>query len=222
MTIEQTYTEFLLLVNRNATNNNANVDFPRFVLLFNDYQLQFVQWVIEKRNEDDIRYVQQISVPELSLVQNGITSLHTKFELPSNYFDFENIHIEGKKGCCGSERLLPFEVKSEDTEELIEDENNKPSFEYRETFYYIASGNVCIFHGDFTISKALLTYYRYPNQVDIAGYVKLDGSASTSIDSEFDDKVVRRILLGMARTFSANNEDQASYQIDKDRAFNIN
>lgn len=222
MNIEQAYDEFLMLVNRNATNNNANVDFPRFVLLYNDIEPKYVQWVLEKRNEDDIRYVQQLSVPEVSLSQNGLTTLHTKFALPQDYFDFENIHVTATKGCCDSVRILPFEVKTEDVEELLEDPNNTPSFEYRETFYYIASGNVCVFHGDFNISKVLLTYYRYPRQVDIAGYIHLDGTASTSIDPELDDKAVRRVLLGMSRTFSANNEDAVAYQIDKDRLFTIN
>ncbi len=222
MTIQQAKLEYLMLVNRNATNNRANVDDARFILSFNDIQDKYIQWVLEKRNDDDIRYLQPILVSELSLTPTTSTTLHRKFAIPSNYFDFANLHVTASKDCCGKQTLLPYEVKSEDTEELLFDENHKPSFEFRETFYYISGGQICVFYTDFSIDKVLLTYYRYPVKVDIAGYTHFEtGLASANINPEFDDKVVRRILLGMSRAFSANTEDAQGVQMDKDRLFTI-
>lgn len=219
MTIEEAYIQFLDLVNRNATNNKINVDKPRFVLLFNDIQKRYVEWVLEKRNEDVIRFISILLIQEFPLTVSATKVTHNLYTLPGNYFDLANVHVYANNECCGKRKLQTFEVKSEDTEEYLADENYKPSFEYAETFYLTTSGNVAVYKDDFNIVEVLLSYYRYPVAVDISGYINLSNAASTSINPEFDDKVVNRILLGMAKEFSARNSDTTSYQLDKDRLF---
>lgn len=219
MTIEQAYIQFLTLVNRNATNNKINVDMPRFVLLFNDVQNRYVEWVLEKRNEDDIRYVAPLLVLELPLTVSKKKNSHDTYTLPDNYFDLVNLHVEASKDCCEKVTLRTFEVKGEDLEELLADVNNQPSFEWEETFYLTTNKEVAVYKNGFNINSVSLSYYRYPVQVDIAGYINLNNASSTSINPEFDDKVVGRILIAMAKDFSAMNDDSNGYQINKDRLF---
>ena len=221
MTIQETYIEFLNLVNRNATNNRTNVDKPRFVMLFNNMQNKYLEWSLDKRNEDSIRNVQAVLVKNLNLTQNGLEETHTNYALPENYFDFSNITASVTTDCCEANNMLLFETKSEDVEEKLADTNTQPSFEYRESFYHFSNNSVVLYKKGFEYSKVLLTYYRYPRQVDIAGYPKLDNTLSTDIDPEFDDKVVNRILLAMSKEFSAINSDANGYQITKDRLFTI-
>lgn len=221
MTIQEAYVQFLNLVNRNATNNRTNVDMPRFVLLFNDIQNRYVEWMLDKRNEDSIRNIQRILIKDYALSLAESKTNLTRYALPTNYFDFANISAKVKTDCCEDDSILLYEVKSEDVEEKLVDTNHQPSFEWRESFYHLAQDSVVLYKKDFEYSDVLLSYYRYPVQVDILGYVKLDQSASTNIDPEFDDKVVKRILLAMSKEFSAINSETNEYQMDKDRLFTI-
>jgi hypothetical protein len=221
MTIENTYTQFLILVNRNATNNNVNVDRYRFVKMFNDIQNRFLEWALDKRNEDSIRDVQVLLIPEQSLVLVDTKDNYQTFSLPENYFDYSNITAYASSECCKNEKMLVYEVKSEDVEEKLTDKYTEPSFDWRETFGYISSNTFTVFRNDFSVDKLLMTYYRYPRQVDIAGKLNEEGVQSTSIDPEFDDKVVGRLLLALAKEFSAINSDTTEYQLNKDRLFNI-
>lgn len=217
MTIEQVYTQYVNVVNRNATNNNVSVDKFRFIQLLNTTTNRYVEWILEKRNEDDIRYISPLLILDKPLTFISKTESFANFELPQNYFDLANLSVFAKKGSCKNKKLLTFEIKSEDIEELFEDQNNKPSFEFRETFYLTNSNNVSVFKTDFEIEKAKLSYYRYPVQMDIAGYLKEDGSQSSNVDPELDDKVMGRIILMAAEQFAANNNDPNNYQVNKDR-----
>jgi hypothetical protein len=218
MTIEQAYLQYLQLINRNATNNNTNVSKDRFVLTFNNVQNRYVEWVLEKRNEDDIRDIQVLLQKDVPLSLLGSEEKFQSYQLPNNYFDFANIRAKAKSDCCPADNIHLFEVKSEDVESLFVDTNNEPSFDWRESFYHFANNAVILYRKNFEYDKVYLTYYRYPQQVDIQGYF-VGTTPSTNIDPEFDDKVVNRIILGMSKEFAAITSDTASYQMDKDRLF---
>lgn len=219
MTIEQAYLQWLQLVDRNLTNNNISVDKPRFIMAFNSLQNRYLEWLLEKRNEDAIRYASPLLEPNKNLQKSISTPSYDSFDLPTDYFDFANLAVFASKAGCKDQRVFTFEVKSEDVEELLADVDNRPSFEYRETFYYTANNKINVFKSDFSVDKAQLTYYRYPKKVDIAGYIKEDGSNSSDVDPEWDDKAVIRILIAMSKEYAANNADANKYQIERDRLF---
>lgn len=219
MKISEAYVTFVDLVNRNLTNNNLNVDKPRFINLFNKVSIEYVSWILDKRNDDGIRFVSPLLVLEAPLTIEEIREDFSSFYLPQDYFDLANFHVYATKGKCKDIRLKTFEVKSEDIEELLNDDSNAPSFEYRETFYLVNSNRVTVYQDDFKVTKATLSYYRYPKKVDIAGYIHLDGTASNDTDPEFDDKAVHRILTAMAKQFASSNGDSTAYQLNKDKLF---
>jgi hypothetical protein len=219
MKIEEAYLRFVNQVNRNLTNNNINVDKPRFILLFNDISNRYLSWILEKRNEDVIRYVAPLLVLDKALVKVATEQRHEDFELPKDYFDLSNLTVFASSKNCGLVQLKTWEIKNEDLEEKYYDEFNSPSVEWAETFYTTASNKIAVYKKDFSIDKANLSYYRYPKQVDISGYIHMDGSPSQSIDPEFDDKVVNKILIAMSKEFAAINEDTQRYQVDSNRLF---
>lgn len=219
MKIEDAYLQFVNLVNRNATNNNLSVDKPRFIMMYNDITNRYIEWILEKRNEDQIRYISPLLKKGKSLTKASTEEIYDTFELPSDYFDLSNLQVYAKTSSCGEVRLKTWEVKDDDTEEVFFDNDNEPSLVHRETFYTTADGKVVVYKKDFQLTKALLSYYRYPIQVDIEGYTHADGTQSQNVDPELDDKVVGRILLAMSKEFSAINNDVNSYQIDNDRLF---
>lgn len=219
MKIEDAYLRFVNQVNKNITNNKINVDKPRFILLYNDIQNRYVEWILEKRNEDAIRYVQLLLEPNVKLEKVGSKHTYDDFNLPEDFFDFASLHIHASNGSCKDIEVKAWEVKIEDVEEKYNDEFQKPNLSYRDTFFHTADNKVLVYKKDFEIQEAFLSYYRYPVQVDIEGYIHIDGSSSQSIDPELDDKVVGRILVAMAKEFSAINDDAQGYQIDSNRLF---
>lgn len=219
MTIEEVYLRFTQLVNRNATNNNISVDKPRFIFLFNDMQCRFLEWNLEKRNEDSIRYVTHLITKDEKLNIDSKKEYYNSYKLPENYFDFSNLKVFANKGECKKKRLKTFEIKNENLEELWFDKNNEPSFKYRETFYHTTDSNILVYKKGFDIDKTYLTYFRYPRKVDIEGYVNLQGQNTSNVDPEYDDKAINLILLGMSKEFSAIVGDSNQYQMSKDRLF---
>jgi len=197
MTIEEAYLVELQLVNRNFTNDNADVDRSRFIVAFNYMQIRYVEWVLEKRNEDDLRDLQEILVLDLSLTANKVSVDHKDYTLPENYFNHSSLRVLASKNSCKDVRLFSHEIKNDNVEEYAEDCFNEPSFEYRETFYTLNSREVSIYFSDFDITQSLLSYYRYPVEVDIVGYHTLEDKPSKNINPEFSDRITHRILMAM-------------------------
>tara|TARA_R110000772_G_scaffold59348_9_gene134410 strand:+ start:2216 stop:2884 length:669 start_codon:yes stop_codon:yes gene_type:complete len=219
MKIENAYLQFLNLVNRNMTNNKVNVDKPRFIILYNDVANKYVEWILEKRNEDAIRYVAPLLVPNKKLSNRRSKHTYDEFALPDDYFDLANLHIHAGGKSCGGVELKAWEIKAEDVEEKYNDKFQEPSLPWRDTFYHTADNKVLVYKKDFSIQEAFLSYYRYPVQVDIIGYTHIDGTPSQSVHPELGDKVIGRILLAMSKEFSAINGDSQGYQVDNARLF---
>lgn len=219
MTIEQAYLTFLQEVNKNGTEDNIDVDRSRFVLSFNKIQNKYVEWILEKRNEDDLRDIQNLLVLDKKLTEGQIEENHKDFPLPENYFDHSSLQVFASKSKCRDIKLFSFEIKNDNSDEYLADRFNEPSFEYRETFYTLSSNKVAVYFSDFDITKVKLAYYRYPIKVDINGYINLEGEQSIDINPEFSDRVVNRIITAMAKDYSGINEEYNKYQADKDRLF---
>lgn len=218
MRIIDCYLRALQKAEENATNGGIKLDKARFVQLFNEEQNRLVLYLLDKRNEDDIRYLQKLVVYSKDIsknrsIDNQISDL---FSLPSDYFDFINVSGVFSRGECFASDFNLWEAKNENVNELLADEFNKPSYDYRDAFYTIGEEGVRVYKGDFNVDKLFLSYYRYPNPVDISGYIKSDNSSSTDIDPELDDKLVDIILNMVEKQFALNESEYNRYQIDSD------
>nr|DAY19011.1 MAG TPA: hypothetical protein [Caudoviricetes sp.] len=218
MRIIDCYLRALQKAEENATNGGIKLDKARFVQLFNEEQNRLVLYLLDKRNEDDIRYLQKLVVYSKDIsknrsIDNQISDL---FSLPSDYFDFINVSGVFSRGECSASDFNLWEAKNENVNELLADEFNKPSYDYRDAFYTIGEEGVRVYKGDFNVDKLFLSYYRYPNPVDISGYIKSDNSSSTDIDPELDDKLVDIILNMVEKQFALNESEYNRYQIDSD------
>jgi hypothetical protein len=216
MTANEAYVRFLTKVNQNLKSNNVSAGKDRFVLLFNEEQQRLVDYTLDKKNEDYIRNIQKLLVtdtlPKLSEDNNKAI-----FDLPSNYYELSSAHAFGKKEGCGQDRISLFEIKDFDSEEIVTDDNNKPDWDYRQAPYYIGEDKVKVFYEDFTLDSVYLTYYRKPRNIDLAGYIKIDGAASTNVDPEMDDEFTNRVISMCAESFFRNYPNPNSVTLNKDR-----
>lgn len=219
MTIQEAYITYLQLSESNFTNANLNTDKARFVNLYNYVQIRYVEWVLEKRNQDDLRDVQLLLNIGISLDKDKEELEYVLYDLPTNYLNSSNLSVYASYKKCKNVRLYTFEVQNDNVEEYLADIFNKPSFHDRETFYTKANNKVVVYKSDFDISDVKLSYYRYPKKVDIEGYENLEGKTSTNTHPELDDKAVNRIIAAMVKEHDLISNDLQKHQLSTNRLF---
>ena len=216
MGINDIYLMALQKAEENATNGGIKLDRARFVQLFNAEQVRLVRSLLDLRDSNDIQYIQKLLVnaKKLDKVSDIAQDKSSVFALPEDFFFFSNISGVFKRGECEVTDFELEQVKNEDTHKLLADEFNKPDFDYRYTFYTVGNDGVRIFLADFSVGELYLTYYRYPKNVDISGYIHADGTESEDIDPELNDDLVYRILNMVEKQFALNENDLQRYQFD--------
>lgn len=218
MKIEDCYLKSLQKAEENATNGGIKMDRARFIQMFNSEQIRLVRSFLDLRNDNRIKHIQRLMVysKELERKSSFDKPKSVSFSFPEDYLEFVNVDGIFTKGECEATDFAMWETKNEDIQELIADEFNKPTFEYRETFYTIGEDSVRVYVSDFDVKSLNMTYYRYPKNVDIEGYVKYDGTQSTSIDPELDDRLVEQILNMIEKQFGLNESEYNRYALDAD------
>lgn len=214
MTTEQTYAGFIIKINENATTDGISCDKGRFCMLFNREQNKLIEYFLDKKFEDDIRYIQKILVADKRLSSSKDYLDYTEYPIPKNYLDFSNLYIKATKDKCERQKIDCFEIKDDDRNQILRDEFNKPSFKYRETPFNISSNSLKVYTAqDFTIDSAYLSYYRYPAQIGLVNPENPE-SAFSSQNPEFDDKFVNRVIDLCAASFYLNTDNQ-KFQAEK-------
>lgn len=218
MTIQEAYLRSLQKNEQNLANGGIKLDPGRFVLLFNEAQDRLIRYYLNRKDDETIRSIQTLLIYWKSL--NKINHIDdpesTSFDLPDDYLWFSNIKgAFSYKGCEVGDFVI-WEAKNENVHELLGDDNNKPSFDYRETFYTIGDGKVVVYENGFRTDEVRMTYYRNPVRVDLAGYINAAGERSTDIDPELPDPLVEEILDMVAKQFNLNENELSRYRMDKD------
>lgn len=207
MLVEQAYQKYLNKVEKNGVNDNISTDRGRFVILFNESQNKIQESLLDRRGEDDIRYIQKLLVTNKKISFTNKTDQYYKFPLPGNYFDFANVYASCSKDSCISQKVYLFSMKEEDANEVLQDEFNKPSFTWRESPFTIGSDAINVYYDDFSVDSIVLSYYRYATQIALLDPEDPESRFNETQKIEFDDKLVDRILSVCAGEFELNNED---------------
>lgn len=216
MTPNDLYESFIIKVNENAQTDNIAVDKGRFVKLFNEASNKYVEWVLEKKNEDDIRYLHPILKTE-EITTNLKKSNYQLFKLPKDFFDLGSVLGKGSTECCKNVDFEIYEVKVDNQGEIVNDELNRPDGEYRIAPFYLQGGNVKILISDFEIDNIQVTYYKYPQHIKLINPEDPESNfENEDTQMEFDDKVLDRIISIATSDNNLNNGDP-KFQADKVR-----
>lgn len=205
-TAEQAFQKYLSKVEGNITNDNIATDRERFVQLFNEAQNKYMEKLLEVRNTDNVRYLQLFLVPDEKISNPVRLNNHFDFPLPEKYFDFSTLKkATASKGKCKNKDLEVTPVKPENLSEFLVDQDNKPSFEWRESIYTLNSDVISVYTDNtFSVEDIYLYYYRYPNQISALSEESFDNSVLI----EWDDKSLDRIISICAREFDINQLNQ--------------
>jgi hypothetical protein len=117
--------------------------------------------------------------------------------LPENYMQWKRVDVYAKKDCCDKRRMTVYLAEEESLNQLLRDNQKRPSFEWAETFATLIGNTTHIYTNDeFDIESANLIYYRQPRRIQIAGCTNpYDNTVSTvNVDCEFKDDIVEVII----------------------------
>lgn len=216
MTPNQIYESFIIKTNENAQTDNIAVDKGRFVRIYNESANKFVEWVLEKKNEDDIRYLQPILTTKTE-TSSTKKEKYQLFKLPKDFFDLGNVSAKASSDCCSKVDIELFEIKTDNENIVIFDELMKPSIEYREAPFYLQENSVKVFKDNFTIDSVEITYYKYPQSIELVDEEDPESDfKNPDTHLEFDNKVIDRIISIAVSDNSLNTSNPRS-QADKMR-----
>jgi hypothetical protein len=207
-------------VESNVTNGGISLDRARFVALFNDSTYKFVDDVLKKKNDDTIRDIDILLRRDVRLSLRGRQLGKTLFRLPGDMYSFVNVRCSATSGKCTVDDILLTEAKPENLHELLADTNSRPSFKYRETFYTVGGGSVAVYTDGFAVNNLYLTYYRKPVTADMSGIIRESGH-SASVDPEFDDRTIVRIMDICVKEYDRNEFNIDRYPVDRQEVYSV-
>lgn len=194
MLIEDVYLIYLNKAEKNLTNDAKSTDRGRFTILWNNQQLNFLDRLLQMRGSDDIRQAQVFLKIDKPLEKQSESKTSTKFKLPQDFFDIGDVQAFATKDNCKNQKLFLYETSPENYTEYLRNNDTKPDFLWRESIFSLSSDSVEIFQDNFTIEKALMSYYRQPNKIQLIDEQNPESDFDEDIIIEWDDKSIYKII----------------------------
>lgn len=207
MNSTQAYKKFLIKTQENSTNDFAPVSRGRFVELMNEAYVKYMEYIYEKGNSEEIRYIQGLLVNNQKLEHKPGKLNYQLFKLPEDFFNHSSIYCVASHGGCSRVPITTHEIKDANKEVLLSDESTKPSFKYRETLYDYIDNKIRIYTDGFKVDDLYLTYYRYPRKLTLKDPENPESQLDDSFELDLDDKAINRIISLAAKEFDINESN---------------
>lgn len=182
-------------------NNIYQMGFDAFKSRYEDLQnLVVPQEVVKVKKTDEVYDSYEADLSELS----------------GDYFlPVEIIALCSKGGCTKRLVNIPRVVKHVDLSLLIDNDDFKPSFEFQETIAVISSNKLLVYtDGTFTVDELRISYLRFPQKMDVEGYIHLTGDRPSSnkdceLPTHLQDELVSMAVAELAYITGNNNIAQS-------------
>lgn len=215
MTSREAYVSFLNLANKLNSNDDVNIDIGRFVLLYNKHAKIWLGTKVRRdKSNQKIDEIQQLVRENVQLNPVGTSANHIDFQLPDDWYDHIGGYALCTQGTCTNKLINADQAKNEEKRLILFDENWRPDFDFEWLPITIGEDSVQVYFNNFTIDSFHIDYYRYPKSIDIAGYIKVDGTLSTNIDPDIDDIYVNEIIDLAVADVSMIYQNQIKTQLD--------
>jgi hypothetical protein len=198
----QLYYKTKMRLNNLASNEHQDIPLEDFILAANEAQIKLVKRKLGEGSKRRYEDLQPLVVPHVKLGLKNDKTLNNRWssskkltELDPKYFYYSEIYLTADKEEC-KDRVLTVNIsKHSDLNVLLNNNNYKPSFEYQETLGTISSDRFEVYtDGTFTPSALYVSYVKYPNKIDIEGYIDFDGKESTNQDTDLPDYLEDELL----------------------------
>lgn len=207
MTVNESYERYLLELQANGTTDKLQSSKGEYVVNYNKHINRLVEYYIERKQDDDNRYIQLLKIIDKEVNLNQRIGNKDIFELPENYFDFIDVNSYASNDNCSNQLFNLKEVKGENVNQYLTDEFSKPSFKFRESIYQINNNNITLYTDNFRFTKTFLSYYRKPQYIQLQDPDNPE-SQFVNEEIEFDDKFTNRVITLAASGHSLNIDDQ--------------
>ena len=216
-TTEQAFIKFQIKINENYESSKIGIDRGRFVVIYNEAQNKMIEIILNRKGTDDYTYIQNILVPNKEILRNTSIDNADVFLMPEDLLNLSSAYSKATKDKCIGIKITLFDIKDDNKTEVLQDEFNKPSFIAREAPFSIGGDKIFLYKDNFTHDKLFLSYYRYPKQIKLLDPDNPESRFDESVNPEFDDLLLDRILSLAASEFEINVESP-KYQVDRMRA----
>ncbi len=219
-------------LNKLSTNEHQQIQLEDKILALNEAQIKLIKQKVDgmsiangmgmdafKKRYEDLQSLvmpynnQPLSLsidnPELNQWKANIHLLEPK------YMFYIDSYVLADKGRCKDRKIWINRdlAKHGDLQFILNNEHYKPSFEYQETFNFLASDEISIFtDGTFTPKTICISYMRYPDYIDKEGYIKFDGTPSTDVNCELETYLEDELLDLTVQNLAMYTENQSATQ----------
>jgi len=204
----------------------GNIETWMLVEAFNKGQMQRIRKDLEGINQtrtgaegstrriDDLQFIlQTVPISNSSLIDNTI---YWSFSLPTDYFQWCRVSAYAVTKCCPPIALRAiFESIEADLDMNLNDAGKRPNYYWLTTFATVSNKQVKIYTNDeFDVSNVTLTYYRYPNNILVAGVMDVYTGTIPSVDvtCEATDQYVELIIDEAVSIISGDLKDYQRQQ----------
>jgi hypothetical protein len=225
-------------LNKLSTNEHQQIALEDKILALNEAQIKLIKQKIDgqntisglgmdafkKRYEDLQSLVVNYSDGELPLtLKNAEINQWSAYvhDLVPKYMFYVDSYVLASKGRCEDRKIWINRdlAKHGDLQYCLNNTHYRPSFEYQETFNFISSDEISIFtDGTFTPSNIYISYMRYPEYINKAGYIMLDGEPSfdqnCELETYLEDELLDLTVQNLAMyTENASAVESSIYRI---------
>jgi hypothetical protein len=206
-------------LNKLASSDYDNIEPWQIIEAFNKGQVAWCRRNLHGLNvkqTGDEQSKRRIDDLQLILTKVGITLAKkdlyytTNTGLPDNYFEWKRVSGYAKNDCCDNARkMVIYLVEEGNIDELLRDDNSKPSFEWGETICTLENGELKIWtNNEFEMPDAELHYYRQPLRIQIAGVVDPYTQVISPVDveCEFKDDIIELFVDEAAKILAGDRK----------------
>ena len=219
-------------LNKLSTNEHQQIQLEDKILALNEAQIKLI-----KQKIDNISTVSQMGLDSFKKRYEDLQSLVVAYndgtlpltlknaelnqwkanvhDLFPKYMFYIDSYVLADKGRCKDRKIWINRdlAKHGDLQFILNNEHYRPSFEYQETFNFLASDEISIFtDGTFIPTTINISYMRYPVYINKTGYIMLDGEPSYDADCELETYLEDELLDLTVQNLAMFTENQAAVQ----------
>ena len=220
-------------LNKLSTNEHQQIALEDKILALNEAQIKLIKQKVDgfsttsglgldafkKRYEDLQSLVIAYNDGELPLTLKNAqlnqwkANLH---DLDPQYMFYVDSYFLANKGRCTDRKIWINKelAKHGDISLLLTNDHYKPSFEYQESFNFLATDEISVFtDGTFTPTNIYVSYMRYPVYINKTGYIMFDGEPSYDQNCELETYLEDELLDLTVQNLAMYTENQSAVEM---------
>lgn len=197
-------------LNKKVSNEHQSIPLEDKIIALNEAQIELIKKKVDPNNIYGLgldsfkkRYqdLQDLIVQFEHLTVIATTDAYSAYEantrlLKSRFMFPLDMYTLCSRGDCKDRVVYLSKLqKHGDISTLMFNTQYKPSFEWQESFAVMSADKIITYtDGTFAVDAFYLSYLRYPQKIDAAGYINFDGTASINQDCELVDYLEDELL----------------------------